>query len=383
MSSTIQVGNRTFTTEDICEQLSNSDLLPQVLREMIIDEILADWAIDLDGKIPYNREEFAEGCDRLGKLVGYQGLNQLQLYKIVDRHLRLRKFKHAHWNSRVYSYYLQHKSRFDRVEFSLIGVTDRGLAEEIFFRVQSGEQSLSDLAFKYSECEAARDGGKISSNNIDRSHPGISPYLVSLRTGELSPIFVLDNLHVFTRLEGYISAELNDDLNTILIDELFETWVQAQISTRLGLFELADGGDLSESVHVQQSLAIDLELLELINTVDRQIETEEEEEKEEELLEPSVSFFFPKETANQNYDFEDPTGSGICSSFFFPTEIPAEVVRPPIPLNKSQKAQKILSFLLFFAIFVGMEIMAIDMFHRSNTPQLDVGSLQIPPTSIK
>lgn len=385
MSSTIQVGKRTFTTDDICEQLSNSDLLPQVLREMIIDEILADWEIELDGKIPYNREEFAEGCDRLGKLAGYQGLNHLQLYKIVDRHLRLRKFKHARWNSRVYSYYLQHKSRFDRVEFSLVGTTGQELAEEIFFRVQSGEQSLSDLAFKYSECEAARDGGKISSNNIDRSHPEISPYLINLQPGELSPIFRLENLYVFIRLEGYISAELNDNLNSILIDELFEAWVQEQISVRLGLFELTDDTGLAIPVVEQKDLLVDPELLKLVNLMDQPLAADttldhlHQEQagivELDELIEPSVSFFFPKETSTHN-KFGDPTNSGVSSSFFFPTELPPEIVRPPIPLGK---VQKVVAFLTFFTIFVGLQIAAMDLFHRSNTPQLDVGSSQVLP----
>ena len=381
MSSTIQVGNSVLTTDAIYERLSKSELLPQLLREMIIDKILADGSIDLDGKIPYHRAEFAQECDRIGKLAGYQGLNQLQLYKVVDRHLRLRKFKHARWNSRVYSYYLRHKSRFDRVEFSLVGTTDRGLAEEIFFRVQSGEQSFSDLAFKYSEGEAARDGGKISSNDIYRSHPEISGYLVNLRPGELSPIFLLDNLYAFIRLDGYISAELNDDLNNILIDELFETWIQEQISNRLGLFELTDGTDFPVAMTETQSLAINPELLELINLMDRPSEIDAPIEKLvalEDLIEPSVSFFFPKETSNHQYDFEDPADSGVSSSFFFPKEIPAEIVRPPIPLGK---VKKFASFLISFAIFVGVEIMAMELFHRSNVPQLDVGTSQTPPTS--
>ncbi len=381
MSSTIQVGKRTFTTEDICKQLSNSDLLPQVLREMIIDEILADWAIDLDGKIPYNREEFAEGCNRLGKLAGYQGLNQLQLYKIVDRHLKLRKFKHSCWNSRVYSYYLEQKSRFDQVEFSLIGVTDLGLAEEIFFRVQSGEQSFSALAFKYSECEAARDGGKISTGDINRSHPRIAPYLSSLQSGELSPIFVLDDLYVFIRSERYISAQLTDNLNNILVGELFENWVQKQISTRLGLFELGESPDLLAAAKNEETLVRDPERLKIINSVDRQSEIISQSELvTEELIEPSVSFFYPKEILNQNYDFEDPADSRIYSSFFYPKEPPVEIVRPPIPVNK---VQKILSFLIFFALFVGAEIIAVKLFYRSNQSQLNVGSSQLPPTLVK
>jgi hypothetical protein len=367
MSSTIQVGNRTFTTDAICEQLSNSDLLPQVIREMIIDEILADWELEIDSKIPYNRQEFRDGCDRLGKLAGYQGLNQLQLYKIVDRHLRLQKFKHARWNSRVYSYYLQRKSSFDRVEFSLIGVTDPGLAEEIFFRVQSGEQSLRDLAFKYSECEAARDDGRVSSIDIDKSHPAIAPYLKNLRAGEISPIFELDNLHVFVRLEDAISAELNEGLTQILIDELFETWVQQEISTKLGLFELEDIVDLPELIVESQPQSINSERLELINQMD-------ELPKISKFIEPSSSFFFPKEMPNQKYNFDEPVDGSPTSSFFFPKDTPTEIIRNTRELRRGQK---IGYFLLFFSIFLSVEIVGINMFHRFYTPENSVGSHRV------
>ncbi len=370
MPSTIQVGKRIFTTEEICEQLSNSELLPQLLREMIIDEILADWEIDLDGKIPYNQDEFAEGCDRLGKLAGYQGLNQLQLYKIVDRHLRLRKFKHARWNSRIYSYYLQQKSRFDRLEFSLIGVTDPGLAEEIFFRVQSGEQSLKDLAFKYSECGTARDGGKISVSNIDQIDPQIAAYIVNLKSGEISPIFRLENLYVFVRLEGYISAALDDELNNTLIDELFETWVQQKISERLGLFELENSEDMPQLTAEDLTQMTESEVLELIDhmdTIDRQPEISD-------LIEPTSSFFFPKELPTSHHRFEDPAHVGVSSSFFFPKDSPTQLIYKS---NQSGSFQRIVSFLLFFSIFLGIKIAILKMFNRLEIPQLNVGSSRI------
>jgi hypothetical protein len=366
MSSTIQVGKRTFTTDAICEQLSNSDLLPQVLREMIIDEILADWAIEIDGKIPYNQTEFTDGCDRLGQLVGYQGLNQLQLYKIVDRHLRLQKFKQARWSGRVYSHYLQRKSSLDRVEFSVMGVTDRGLAEEIFFRVQSGEQSFKDLAFKYSECAAALDGGKISSSEIDRTHPGIAPYLVSLQPGELSPIFSLDNLHVFVRLEGYISTDLNDSLTQTLIDELFETWVQQEISGKLGLFELEETTENIPESFAPAEGRIVIERLEAL--------LKDEQPEISELIEPKSSFFFPQESQNPDYDFEDPAEDGISSSFFFPKETPTQLISK----SKGWSRQKIISFILFFSMFLGVEIITIKLLQPLNTPQINVGSSQIP-----
>ena len=371
MSSTIQIGKSIAATDAIYERLSKSELLPQLLREMIIDEILADGAIDLDGKIPYNRDEFAESCERLGKLASNENLNQLQLYKIADRDLRLKKLKYVRWHSRVYSYYLKHKSRFDRVEFSLMGVTDLGLAEELFFRVQQGEQSFAELAFKYSKAESARDGGKISSNDLGQTHPRIFPHLASLRPGEMSTIFTLDNLYVFIRLEGCISAELNDDLDQILIDELFEAWIQQQISTRLGSFEVGPTANILELSHDSQSTEIERESLAQVDRVDEQPQVPAARE----LIEPSGSFFFPQELPNPDYDFEDPADGGVSSSFFFPKETPTQIIRKT---QKSRTSQKIISFLFFFLMFLGLEIVTLNIWQRSVTPSLDVGSSHAP-----
>ncbi len=346
MSSTIQVGKRTFTTDAICEQLSSSDLLPSLLREMMIDEILAEWDIEIDGKIPYNREEFAEGCDRISKLAGYQGLNQLQLYKIVDRHLRLQKFKQSRWGNRVYSYYLKRKNSFDRLEFSLMQVADRGLAEELFFRVQRGEQSFSDLAFRYSQGDSAKDGGRVVAIDIDRIYPEIVPQLRTLQEGEISPIFSLSNLYTFVRLDRYILADLNDSLHQILIDELFEIWVQKQISTRLGLFEIEDGVDISAAIPAPDPAEHELEaeLLEPVGRMDAKPESSE-------LVKPTSSFFFPKDTPKSNYDFKDPQDLAPSSSFFFPKDSPTQLIYKSRDFWSSQK---IGSFLLFLLMFVGL-----------------------------
>ena len=370
MSSTIQIGKRIFTSDAICEQLSSSDLLPSLLREMIIDEILAEWESEIDDKIPYNREEFAEGCDRLGKLAGYQGLNQLQLYKIVDRHLRLQKFKQARWGNRVYSHYLKRKSSFDRVEFSLMQVDDRGLAEELFFRVQRGERSFSDLAFRYSQCDSAKDGGRVVAFDLDRTYPEIVPQLCSLQKGEISPIFSLSNLYTFVRLDRYILADLNDSLQQILIDELFELWVQKQISDRLGLFEIEDGVDISAAIPAPEPAEHELEaeLLEPIGRMDAKPESSE-------LIRPNSSFFFPQDTPKSNYDFEDPQDLASSSSFFFPKDTPTQLIYKS---HGFWARQKIGSFLLFLLMFVGLEVMEINMFHRLKIPQMNVGSSQVP-----
>ncbi|WP_310485861.1 peptidylprolyl isomerase [Chamaesiphon sp. VAR_48_metabat_403] len=363
MSSTVQVGKRTFTTDAICEQLSNSALLPQLLREMIIDEILAEWETEIDGKIPYNREEFAEGCDRISRLAEYQGLNQLQLYKIVDRHLKLQKFKQARWAGQVYSYYLKRKSVLDRVEFSIIQVNDLGLAKELFFRVQRGEQSFAELAFEYSQGNTAKDGGRVSATDIERTFPALSMYLLSLKKDEISPIFTLDNLHTFLRLERYILAELDDNLNRVLLDELFDNWIQQQISTRLGLFAVEDSvndPELTEELDLVSERSGMLPSVEIIE--DRAIDSD--------LMEPTSSFFFPKLTSAADV-FDDRQYARTSSSFFVPqSHLARTIVRPRRFWNR----QKAISFLCFFCMFLGLEIVALKMFHRLDPPQISIGN---------
>jgi hypothetical protein len=156
----------------------------------------------------------------------------------------------------------------------------------------------------------------------------------------MSPIFNLANLHTFVRLEGYISAELNDRLNNILIDELFETWVQQQISSRLGLFEIEDVPNLSELISDEIASKIDPKILQLIDRMDAEPETSE-------LIEPISSFFFPKEMSTSNCDFEDPTDGGSSSSFFFPKDNQMPVMIRPSGCSKLQRTG---AFLLFFSI---------------------------------
>ena len=156
MFTAIQFGERQLTIDLISQHLTTSSLLPQVLREMVMDEILADSQIEID------RSEVESICDRLVQAPMYQGFDRAQLIPIVNRIVKLQKIKQAGWGNKVYSYFLQRKSALDGVVYSIIQVHDPEIAQELLFRVRSGEYSFAELAFKYSQSDEARDGGKIS-----------------------------------------------------------------------------------------------------------------------------------------------------------------------------------------------------------------------------
>ena len=78
MSTTIQFGARQLTIDLVSQHLVTSSLLPQVLREMVVDEILVDSQIEIDALAQKlcQRSELEHTCDRLAQLPMYQGFDR-------------------------------------------------------------------------------------------------------------------------------------------------------------------------------------------------------------------------------------------------------------------------------------------------------------------
>ncbi|MFM2305253.1 MAG: hypothetical protein RLZZ135_2666 [Cyanobacteriota bacterium] len=232
--STIQIGNRQLTAELICQKISKSQLLPQLLRDMIIDRTLSQWQPDTPAQSIELDREISQCYQYMAALPIAREITELQLIQMAVRTVKLQQFKLGVWGRKIASYYLTRKSQLDRVVYSIVQVEDSAIAQELFFRIQSGEKTFAELAFKYSQGSAALDGGKLSPIPFAKLHPAISSQIVHLRPGQLSRIFTIDNFYVFVRLEELIPARFDDRLRQSLLDELFERWLQERIASEIG-----------------------------------------------------------------------------------------------------------------------------------------------------
>ena len=61
----------------------------------------------------------------------------------------------------VENLYLEHKSRFDQVMYSMIRCSQREKAQELYIRLRDDEDSFSQLASKYSEGSEQQVNGLI------------------------------------------------------------------------------------------------------------------------------------------------------------------------------------------------------------------------------
>jgi parvulin-like peptidyl-prolyl isomerase len=234
MNLALQIGDSQIPVEQILQQLHESQLLPQLLREILIDETIDRVAREYSIDLTPSEEEFNRLSARVATITPFQGMSPDQLEEIAARTLKAYKFKQAGWGHKVSSYFETVRDRLDRVSYSLLLVENGSIAQELFFRVQSAENSFAELALTYSQHETAQQGGLIGPILLTEVNPEIASILKRLKPGELSTLFQLDRFYGFIRLNDLIEPKLDENMHQSLLDELFENWIQTQLASEIG-----------------------------------------------------------------------------------------------------------------------------------------------------
>ncbi len=153
-----------------------------------------------------------------------------QLETLATRPVRIEKLKQANWGGKLESHFLSCKSQFNQVIYSLLRIPEFETAQELYFRLQAGEQTFADLARQYSQGPEAETGGRIGPVPITQPHPTIAQQLARSQPGQLLPPTQIQPWFVILRLEKFIPAQLDEPMRQKLLDSLFEAWVQEQLS---------------------------------------------------------------------------------------------------------------------------------------------------------
>ena len=229
MSKTLQIGNRTITGEEIIPLLAGYQMLPQLLRELIIDQAIAPIKCTPEEEARARQQFYAQNqLTSEAKLQAWlegHGMTAEQLEALATRGLRIEKFKQATWGHKLESYLLSRKKQLDRVIYSLLRTKDLEIAQELYFRIQEGEQSFAELAREYSQGPEAQTGGIIGPVELSTPHPALVQMLCTSQLGQgWAPTRVGEWL-VIVRLENFIPAQLDEPMRQRLLNECFATWL--------------------------------------------------------------------------------------------------------------------------------------------------------------
>ena len=210
--------------------LAKCRLLPQIRRELLIDQAIAGISCapeetELAQQKFYQANQIVELPHRQAWLQHY-GMTLEQLEELAVRELKLEKFKQEKWGNQLESIFLTHKAKLDKVVYSILRVTKLEVAQELFFRIQNGEQTFAEVAKEYSEGVETQTGGLIGPVELSQIHPVLAQKLLTSQPGQLCPPIKLDQWFVIARLEQRINAQLDELTQRKLLDSLFEAWLQ-------------------------------------------------------------------------------------------------------------------------------------------------------------
>ncbi|MBW4635341.1 MAG: peptidylprolyl isomerase [Iphinoe sp. HA4291-MV1] len=237
MIPVLQVGDRAISNDELIPLLKQYGMLPQLMREIIIDSAIANHTLTAEENTQAYKQFYQQHqLNSEGELQAWlqaRGVSREQLDSLATRDIKLENFKRSTWGDKLQSYFLQRKAKLDRVVYSLIRVKDICIAQELYFRIQEGEQSFSELAREYSLGSEAQTGGLIGPVELAIPHPILANMLASIQPGQLLPPTPLGDWIVIVRLEKLLPAQLDEQMQERLLNELFEHWLQTQLKENL------------------------------------------------------------------------------------------------------------------------------------------------------
>ena len=230
----LSIGSRTIVADDLPSLLERYHLMPQLIREVIVDEAIAGVDCeksDIDAA-------FQQFCHRnqIGDEATLQAWMQQQqttLEQLRDRlarSLRIQKYREVTWGAKLQSVFLERKAQFDKAIYSLIRTADPYIAQELYFRLQEDEQSFATLASEYSQGPEAETGGMVGPVPMGNLHPAMSQLLATHSPGEILSPVRLDKWHVILRLEQFMPAKLDDGMKQTLLTQLYDEWLKEQVA---------------------------------------------------------------------------------------------------------------------------------------------------------
>ncbi|NJR64667.1 MAG: peptidylprolyl isomerase [Leptolyngbyaceae cyanobacterium CRU_2_3] len=234
MSVALQIAGRSITAEEMLPLVAGYQMLPQFVQEILIDQAIAGIECTPEESTSATQQFYTQNQltneDEVRAWLNRYGMSLAQLEYLATRELRIEKFKQATWGHKLESYFLSRKNQLDRVIYSLIRTQDVGIAQELYFRILEGEQSLAELARTYSQGPEAQTDGLIGPVELSVPHPTLAQLLSLSQPGQLNPPTRVGEWLVLVRLEKFIPAQMDDTMRRRLLNECFSAWLQEQLS---------------------------------------------------------------------------------------------------------------------------------------------------------
>ena len=207
----------------------------QVMLEQIIDSNLENVQYPESSQIrkiikSWCEEKQIKSEEELRIWKKKNGFNEDQWKDFITRKWRWTKWCIDKFSKRIPNYYLEKKSILDKAQYSLLRVTSKNLANELYLRIKEEESTFEEIAKAFSEGPEKYTDGIVGPESIGKAHPALAKLLQISNKGQIWPpkkvekwwIIVRLNYHQKTSLDKSMFNKLALELGLKFIEELID-----------------------------------------------------------------------------------------------------------------------------------------------------------------
>ena len=149
------------------------------------------------------------------------------LQEIIERPVKVVKYREERWGPRAESIYLKNKESFEFFTYRRLQAVNASVMQEVYFRIKDEEESWTDLAKQFPGTDFDARQNLIPVSNIE------PPLVDALRRAGIGkvirPMRFSGGLVVVAELEAIKTSSFNEETrNQILIQE-FENWISDEV----------------------------------------------------------------------------------------------------------------------------------------------------------
>ena len=213
--------------------LEKNHYILRLIRKELISECLEDINLLESEKLELKEKLFKE----------YKVKNDKEFKEILEKsnidldyfmedqffHKRKQKFIMDKFGNRIEAHFLKRKNDLDEVIYSLIRVGNPYKANEIYQRIIEDEANFGDLAKEFSLGPEKFSRGIVGPLPISNSHPIVADQIRSHKTDQIIKPFQVDSVWIIIRIELLNEANLTEEVELIMANELFNAWISEKI----------------------------------------------------------------------------------------------------------------------------------------------------------
>jgi parvulin-like peptidyl-prolyl isomerase len=218
---------REVALKDIYQRVLSQQIISETAKEKGITVTEAEIQVEADRQ---RHQKHLESSKATFSWLAEQLMTPEDWEAGINDRLLAVKLAESLFSQEVEKYFIEHQLEFERVLLYQFAVPYFQLAQELLYQIEEHEISFYEAAHLYDLDEQRRLRCGYAGNLYRWSfQPDIAAVLLGVNPGEVIGPVQSEQSYMLFRVEEFIPAKLTPETHQIILDRLFQNWLDAEL----------------------------------------------------------------------------------------------------------------------------------------------------------